>query len=80
MKDSDKFLNFDRLNRERIFTYGITFLLYTGVHSTRSAWSISKPYLPVDKSFLGLLDFFFLFTYGLSMQFGGSMGDRIPVK
>ncbi|EGR32416.1 major facilitator superfamily protein, putative, partial [Ichthyophthirius multifiliis] len=76
-----KCLSQQSLKANQIFVFIFTFLCYSAVHSTRTAWSVSKGNfqhkIQCSKSFLGWMDFCFLFSYAMSLKIGGSLGDRI---
>lgn len=54
----------------------VTYLAYSGIHATRTAWSSSKQSLKErlfekDDKFLGLVDTCFLLSYAISMKLLG---------
>ncbi|EAR96454.1 MFS transporter (macronuclear) [Tetrahymena thermophila SB210] len=78
--DQDK-----RAKKYQIFIFVFTFLCYAAVHSTRTAWSVSKSNLKSENSDitdtqLGYIDFSFLFCYSLALKIGGGLGDKINLK
>jgi len=55
------------------------------VHSTRTAWSVSKTNITdqnpsIDSTQLGYIDFTFLFCYSIALKAGGGLGDKFNLK
>lgn len=68
----------------QVLSFGLTYLAYSCIHATRTAWSSSKQSLKEDMDektnhFVAMVDTCFLLSYAISMKTLGSYSSRFPI-
>ena len=78
-----------RALRYQIIIFTLTYLSYASLHFVREGWSILKPKIETSDgpglnwegtTKMGIVDFFFLFSYAIGLFISGIMGDNFPIR
>ena len=82
MKEHDTAINATLFQRVLVFT--LTFLVYVGLHSIRTAWAYSKTQISIsahiDQKFFGLCDAVYLLVYSFGLAILSPLIGKIPVN